>query len=176
MFEHRPISLDATTAGRVVDELVDGSFEGLMQIFADAAAAGRMPDRPGTRVGTYLWSDLLVVDEEYEAAMAEDGVGTEPAPRIRELMDEGLSRPVAEALGTCELALSVADTGSAASLAVLASHAGYNLTATEVLAAARTHCTPPGSAPGWRAIAACLQEPQRSACLDLARTAEAAAA
>lgn len=59
MFEQRPISVDPTTAKRLADELDDGSFEGLMAIFAEAGAAGRMPDRPGTRVGTYLWSDVL---------------------------------------------------------------------------------------------------------------------
>lgn len=78
-----------------------------------------MPYRPGTRLGTYLWSDLLTVDEEYEEAVtAVPDLSSQPAPRIQE---------------------------------------------------------PAGSGPRWRAVADCLQEPERSDCRELARVADQAA-
>lgn len=112
--------------------------------------------------GTPLWSDVVP-----------DPPGPEPdppAPRIQELMDAGVPRPVAEAVATCEAALIVAGI-SADGLAVVAAHAALVLVHPAVVDAVRRHSCGPETADGWRALAACVPEPVRSTCHQLADAA-----
>ncbi len=174
MFEQRPISLDPETARQMSEELDDGSMGGILGILAMAYDAGRMPSRPGTREGTYLWSDVLIVDErfeEYAAAHPEICAPRRPSPREARLLERGVERAVAVALATCEYALELAAIDPSA-LPIAASHAATNLSIPTILDAAREHLTPPGFGPAWMAVGACLAEPLRSRCTELAAEAD----
>jgi hypothetical protein len=175
MFEHRPIEVDPWTAGRLVDDLDEGTVAGVLHHVAEAAADGRMPWRPGTRVGTHLWSDALIVDERFEElAESEPELieSTGPQGIVRDWIEEGVPEALAVALATCQLALTLADAMPEA-LPVAATHAATNLSIPAVLDAAREHLTPPEHAAAWRTFAEYVQEPLRSQCHDLASLAAA---
>lgn len=81
------------TAEAVVGAPNDDALGWLWQL-AEAVDSDRLPVGVGRGNGTPLWSDVVP-----------DPPGPEPdppAPRIQELMDAGVPRPVAEAVATCE--------------------------------------------------------------------------
>ncbi|WP_370614416.1 hypothetical protein [Mumia sp. Pv 4-285] len=188
MFERRPMLLDRVTADSLVEVLDEDDPVPLCAELLRAADEGRLPYRPGTRVSTMLWSDLLddpsrgahQSHASYEDPYDDDPLGEVddfedgPIPgRVRDYMDAGLQRDIAEALCTCEMALDMPKVVPG-SIGVLAQHAIYNLANPLVYEAARRHLVRPGDADGWEAIARCVPEPSRSQCLELAELARAA--
>ena len=137
MFESRPLEVDEKTAIGVA------RAEGLEWLAGlnDAVVAGRLPEGYGVAPVTPVLSDVV----------------PEPALRI----------DVAQALGTCELALVVADVAPEA-LGACAPDAARCLIHDVVFEAAREHCTSPDRELAWRRLARAMVEPMRSRCERLA--------
>lgn len=159
MFERRPLALDEQTARQLAPELPDEPL-GWLCVLNLAIEDGRQKHMIGRAGSTPLWSDVVL---EPPTRTDDD----EPAGRIRDLMDAGLQRRVAEAVATCEVALLCAEVAPDA-LPVAAAHAAVGLSHPAVLAAVREHSTGPDRAAGWSAVAGCLPEPLRGHCLALA--------
>jgi len=174
MFEHRPIPLDRVTADSLVEVLEDDPVPLCAELLR-AAEENRMPYRPGTHVNTPLWSDIVddERDDPHDDATAMDD---DDAPsRVRDYMDAGLDRRIAEALCTCEMALEMGSIVPSA-VVVLAQHAAFNLAHPLVYEAARRHLVRPMDADGWELVARHVPEPSRSQCLELAALARGGAA
>jgi hypothetical protein len=165
MFERRPLEVDEATAKAVARASTEDPLAWLWEL-STAIEEGRMPHRPGVGTRTPVWSDVVP-----EGPSELDD--SEPAGRVQDLMTAGVPRAVAEAVGTCELALVVAKVAPDA-LPVAACHAALALTHPAVLDAVRRYACGSETAEGWRAIAACVAEPTRAACRALAEQAAGA--
>jgi len=163
MFESRPLEVDPETAEAVA------TAEGAewLECVHDAVASGRLPEGYGFGGGTSLLSDVrpdLPAEFEDEDQYENE---EEPAGRVVELFEAGLSIPVAEAICTCEIALIAADVVPEG-LAAAAPHASTALVHDDVFEAALEHCVSPERERAWRALARWTTEPVRSRCLRLA--------
>lgn len=141
VFVHRPVTVDPRTADALVaaardDDPTDG--EAFAECLVEGIVNGRMPFAPGGRLRTWMWSDVLVVDEDHAAAGMVDGrtfsaddrvedlnlalraleqrhpTSDEPekgeeAPRRTDLRRLGVDDEVATSVLTCECALMMAD-------------------------------------------------------------------
>lgn len=162
VFERRPLEIDEQTARDLVPALRSADPVDWLWTLAEAIADGRQPYALGRAGSPPLGSDV-VPDPPARVGDAE------PAGRIRDLMTAGLDRTVAEAVGTCEVALLLAEVAPDV-LPVAASHAAVGLSHPVVFEAARKHSTGPANAAGWTAIATCVPEPVRGLCRHLAAT------
>lgn len=131
----------------------------------DAIAAGRMPAACTLGAGAMsLGSDLQPHPEDFEQPTSE------PSPRVRELMESGLSFMDAQHVGVVEMALTIARVAPDG-LPVAALHAAIALSHQGVRDAVRARGSA-DDAPRWKAISRCVQEPVRGFCLEMAsRTA-----
>jgi hypothetical protein len=87
-------------------------------------------------------------------------------------MDRGLARPVAEAIGTCEVAFIAAEVAPEGVVGC-APHVGLVIVNPTVFRAAMEHCTAPERERAWRLLAEHLADPARSRCLQLAEACRA---
>ena len=92
----------------------------------------------------------------------------EPAGRTKDLMDAGLSRDTAEAVGVCEVALIAAEVAPKGLIAC-GPHVATVIVEPAVFEAAMEHCTTREKRIGWERIADAVPEPARGRCLALAR-------
>lgn len=165
MFERRPLEVDEATAEAVAGASTEDPLAWLWAL-STAIEERRLPHRPGVGTHPPVWSDV-VPDGPSELD------DSEPAGRVQDLVTADVPRAVAEAVGTCEVALIVAQVAPDA-LPVAACHVALALTHPAVLDAVRRHACGPETAAGWKAIAACVTEPTRAACRALAEQAAAA--
>lgn len=91
----------------------------------------------------------------------------EPAPRIQELMDDGLSRIEAEQLGSVEVVITIFETVGEAGRAG-AYHAGIALAHRRVMTEVMRRYTRPGHEALWRALAAASHGREHARFLQLA--------
>ena len=158
MFTSRPLHVDEQTALEVA------RAEGLEWLTAvyDAVMAGRLPEGFGVREPTSLMSDVV------PDPLTDDEVGDEELPgRVMDLVHAGLSLDVANAVATCEVALTVAEVAPDG-LGACAPHAALCLLHDVVFEAALEHCTSPDREQPWRRLARSMAEPARSRCQRLA--------
>jgi hypothetical protein len=171
IFVSRPQYVDDVSARRLVRRWSESAEPDAMRdpfpTLSEAVASGRMPSAPGLWAGAMsLASDLPpvpvgAVDDDTEGDLDE-----EDGPRVRELVESGLSPMDARHVVVVEMALLTARV-TPDLLPVVAAHAAIALAYPRVRDAVRTQGTA-ADAPHWRMIAACVQDPVRRFCLEMA--------
>lgn len=162
----RPLHVDDRSATELADawrRAGAGDGRDPLPVLSDAVASGRMPGAPALAAGSMcLGSDLQPHPEDFD-----DDPG-EPAPRVRELMESGLSMMDAQHVVVVEMALWIAREVPDV-LPVVAAHAAIALSHERVRVAVRTSRAAV-HAPDWQLIARCVQEPVRGFCLEMGRS------
>ncbi|MBL0749270.1 hypothetical protein JI751_16740 [Nocardioides sp. G10] len=165
MFESRPLPVDVETARAVGERMSSEGDFGWFWALAEAHGDGRLPSGATCR-NTTLWSTDVIPDRGRSTG--------EPSPRMRDLMNAGLSEYVANCVTVVEVGLIVAEVSG--DVGAIASHVTASMIDPRVHDALRHHGVEPGRGPLWRVLAAGTPSPVRERCLELAELSEQAAA
>lgn len=159
MFESRPLVVDRETAEDAVARCAEGDEVGWLWALAKARQAGRLRRLFSCGGGGLLSSDL--------APLGREDVSGDPAPRVADLMADGVSRRAAEGVSVAELALVVAHV-SPDGVGAVVPHLNAVLLDRETFETCKRECTSPEHAELWRALAVAIPSPVRERCEQLA--------
>ena len=159
VFASRPVSVGAS-AGRLLRHAIrtGGDWQARMRALYTAIRGGELESRPGWRAGAFG----LTFGGSLRDNDAWHRVGPmPPSPRIRELMDEGMSQQTAEHLGVLEYALEIVRLDLPGAVEMVAQHAAIALKWPEVREQAARRYVAAEHRDAWLQLGGCLPQHAR---------------
>jgi hypothetical protein len=154
VFASRPVTV-GPYAGRLLRRTMgkDGDWQARLGCLQAAISLGELAVRPGWQAdSTALTHGGSLRDD----ASWRGACDLPPAPRVRELMAEGMSRQTADHLCVLELALETARCDVPGAVEMVAQHAAIALMWPEVRQEAARRYARPDHRTAWRRLGACL--------------------
>jgi hypothetical protein len=160
VFASRPVIV-GERAGRLLRHTIrsGGGWRARLEALHTAIKAGELETRPGWRAGAFglTFSGSLRDNDTWHR------VGPlPPAPRIQELMDEGMSQQTAEHLGVLEYALEIVRLDVPGTVEMVAQHAAIALKWPEVREQALRRYAAPEHRAAWLQLGSCLPPQARA--------------
>ena len=154
VFASRPVTV-GQRAGRLLRQAIrtGGDWQARLKALHTAIRDGDLETRPGWRAG----ASALTFGGSLRDNDAWHRVGPmPPAPRIQELMDEGMSQQTAEHLGVLEYALEIVRLDLPGTVEMIAQHAAIALKWPEVREQAARRYVAPEHRAAWLQLGSCL--------------------
>lgn len=154
VFASRPVTV-GERAGRLLRRTIrsGGDWQARLAALHAAISDGGLETRPGWRAGA---SALTFGGSLRDGDAWQDLPSHPPAPRIQELMDEGMSQQTADHLGVLELALEIVRMDMPGTVEMVAQHAAIALMWPEVREQAARRYVAPEHRAAWLQLGSCL--------------------